>query len=224
VVTVSPNCAKDLSKIPGKKVEVIYNGFDPEDFEGIPDLPEKLFSIAHFGAFNRDRNPAALWKVLGNLAEENKTFKEKLRIHLIGQTDDSVIQDSEKNGLKENLVQTEHLPHKKGLEELAKSQVLLLPINDAPNAHGILPGKMYEYMALKRPILAIGPTDADFVKILNETKTGEAFDFNDSAGIKQALENYFRLFLEEKLTVESSAYEKFSRKNLTQKFIDLSTK
>jgi hypothetical protein len=79
-------------------------------------------------------------------------------------------------------------------------------------------------MALKRPILAIGPTDADFVKILNETKTGEAFDFNDSAGIKQALENYFRLFLEEKLTVESSAYEKFSRKNLTQKFIDLSTK
>jgi glycosyltransferase involved in cell wall biosynthesis len=224
VVTVSPNCAKDLSKIPGKKVEVIYNGFDPEDFEGIPNLPEKLFSIAHFGAFNRDRNPAALWKVLGNLAEENKTFKEKLRIHLIGQTDDSVIQDIEKNGLKENLVQMEHLPHKKGLQELAKSQVLLLPINDAPNARGILPGKMYEYMALKRPILAIGPTDSDFVKILDDTKAGEAFDFNNAAGIKNALENYFRLFLEGKIHVESSAYEKFSRKNLAQKFIDLSGK
>ncbi len=224
VVTVSPNCAKDLSKIPGKKVEVIYNGFDPEDFEEISHSPENLFSMAHFGAFNRDRNPAVLWKVLGNLAEENKTFKEKLRIRLIGQTDDSVIQDIEKNGLKGNLVQTEHLPHKKGLEELAKSQVLLLPINDAPNARGILPGKMYEYMALKRPILAIGPTDADFVKILNETKTGEAFDFNEAAGIKKALENYYRLFLEGKLKVESSAYEKFSRKNLAQQFFNLSGK
>jgi len=126
--------------------------------------------------------------------------------------------------LKEKLVQTDHLPHKKGLEELAKSQVLLLPINDAPNARGILPGKMYEYMALKRPILATGPIDSDFVKILNETKTGEAFDFNDAAGIKAALENYFRLFLEGKLKVESSVFEKFSRKNLAQKFIDLSGK
>jgi glycosyltransferase involved in cell wall biosynthesis len=224
VVTVSPNCAKDLSKIPGKKVEVIYNGFDPEDFEGISHSTEKLFSIAHFGAFNRDRNPAVLWKVLGKLAEENKTFKEKLRIRLIGQTDNSVIQNIEKNGLKENLEQTEHLPHKKGLEELAKSQVLLLPINDTPNARGILPGKMYEYMALKRPILAIGPTDADFVKILKETRTGEAFDFNDSTGIKKALENFFRLFLEGNLQIESSAFEKFSRKNLAQKFIELAGK
>ncbi|SHI37162.1 Glycosyltransferase involved in cell wall bisynthesis [Tangfeifania diversioriginum] len=224
VVTVSPNCAKDLSKIHGKKVEIIHNGFDPEDFEGISFSPDNSFSISHFGAFNRDRNPKVLWKVLGKLAEENRTFKEKLRIRLIGQTDDSVIQEIENNGLKENLVQTEHLPHKKGLEELAKSQVLLLPINDAPNARGILPGKMYEYMAMKRPILAIGPTDADFVNILNETKTGIAFDFNDAVGIRKTLENYFNLFIEGELQVESSAFEKFSRKNLAQKFIDLSGK
>jgi glycosyltransferase involved in cell wall biosynthesis len=224
VVTVSPNCAKDLSKIPGEKVEVIHNGFDPGDFEGISNSPENFFSIANFGAFNRDRNPKALWKVLGKLAEGNKTFKEKLRIRLIGQTDYSVIQDIEKNGLKENLEQTEHLPHKKGLKELAKSQILLLPINDAPNARGILPGKMYEYMALKRPILAIGPTDSDFVDILSETKTGIAFDFNDATGIQKALEDYFNLFIEGKLQVKSSAFEKFSRKNLAKKFIELTGK
>jgi len=224
VITVSNNWAKDLQKKIDRKIEVIYNGFDPEDFDGISHSTENFFSLAHFGAFNRDRNPVVLWKVLGELAEENKTFKEKLRIQLIGQTDDSVVQDIEKNGLKENLVQTEHLPHKKGLEELAKSQVLLLPINDAPNARGILPGKMYEYMALKRPILAIGPTDADFVKILNETKTGEAFDFNDEAGLNKALGNYFKLFLDGNLKVESSAYEKFSRRNLAQQFINLSEK
>jgi hypothetical protein len=110
------------------------------------------------------------------------------------------------------------------LKELAKSQILLLPINDAPNARGILPGKMYEYMALKRPILAIGPTDSDFVDILSETKTGIAFDFNDATGIQKALEDYFNLFIEGKLQVKSSAFEKFSRKNLAKKFIELTGK
>ena len=224
VVTVSPNCAKDLSKIPGKKVEVIHNGFDPEDFKDITISPENTFTIAHFGAFNRDRNPAALWKVLGELATKNEMFKEKLQIRLIGQTDDSVIHAIEKNGLKEKLVQTDHLPHKKGLEELAKSQVLLLPINDAPNARGILPGKMYEYMALKRPILAIGPPDSDFAEILSEAKAGVALNFDDSSGMKMVLENYFKLFNEGKLQIESAAIEKFSRKNLAQKFIDLAGK
>jgi len=224
VVTVSPNCAKDLSKIPGKKVEVIHNGFDPEDFEDLKTSSGTGFSIAHFGAFNRDRNPATLWKVLGKLAGENKMFREKLRIRLIGQTDDSVIQDIEQNGLKENLIQSEHLPHKKGLEELARSQVLLLPINDAPNARGILPGKMYEYMALKRPVLAIGPADSDFAGILNETNAGVSIDFDDSAAMKTALENYFNRYSEGKLQIDSTAIEKFSRKNLAKKFIALAGK
>ena len=220
-MTVSSDWSKDLNKIPGKKVEVIHNGYDPADFEGLTASPGSSFSIAHFGAFNRDRNPAVLWKILAMLAEENKSFKEKLCIRLIGQTDDSVIRDIAKNGLENNLIQTYHLPHKQGLEELAQSQVLLLPINDAPNAKGILPGKMYEYMALKRPILAIGPTDSDFAKILCETKSGVAIDFNDSVGMREILENYFRLFLDGKLRIKSSSVENYSRKNLAQKFIDL---
>ncbi|MDD4109450.1 MAG: glycosyltransferase family 4 protein [Prolixibacteraceae bacterium] len=224
IVTVSQYCANDLSKIPGKKAEVVHNGYDPEDFEGLTASPDSSFSVVHFGAFNRDRNPASLWRALGMLAKENRSFKEKLSIKLIGQTDDLIIKDIEKNGLKNNLILTGHLSHKIGLKELAKSQILLLPINDAPNARGILPGKMYEYMALKRPILAIGHTDSDFAKILSETKTGVAFDFNDAAGMKEILKNYFLLFNEGKLQIQPEAVDKYSRKNLAQKFIGLAGK
>ncbi|MDD4426687.1 MAG: glycosyltransferase, partial [Mariniphaga sp.] len=221
IVTVSPHCANDLYKIPGKQVKVIYNGFDPADFkESIPVSGNK-FSIAHFGAFNRDRNPAILWKVLGMLAKENAIFREKLSIRLIGQTDDSVIDDIKNNGLEKNLVQTDHLPHKKGLDELAQSQILLLPINDAPNAKGILPGKMYEYMALKRPILAIGPVNSDFAQILKETKAGAAVDFNDFAGLKESINQYFQQFQEGGLEVHSTLVEKYSRKNQAKNFMDL---
>ncbi len=182
VVTVSPGCAADIQKIAHRKIEVINNGFDPTDYDfKLPELDEK-FTISHFGAFNKDRNPISLWKVLGELASANPDFKKLLQINLIGQTDQSVISDIEKNNLKNNLVITDHLPHRQGLIELSKSQVLLLPLNDAPNVKGILPGKMYEYMALRRPILALGPTDADYAEILRDTKAGVSLEFNDDAG------------------------------------------
>jgi glycosyltransferase involved in cell wall biosynthesis len=224
VVTVSPNCARDMNKVPGKTVKVINNGFDPEDFKDLSFTPDDKFSICHFGAFNRDRNPSALWKALGQIADENQEFKKKLSIKLIGQTDESIIKDIAENGLQDNLITLDHLPHKKGLQELAKSQVLLLAINDAPNARGILPGKMYEYMALKRPILAIGPTDSDFADIIKETSSGVAVDFGNSDEMKTIMINFYSLFLKNQLTVQSGSVENYSRKKLAEKFITLAEK
>jgi glycosyltransferase involved in cell wall biosynthesis len=221
VVTVSPGCAADLERIAHRKIEVIYNGFDPTDYNFVKTGQDKTFTISHFGAFNKDRNPALLWIALNELSELNTDFRKLLRIQLIGQTDESIINDINKNNLSENLVLQEHLPHQQGLEELSKSQVLLLPLNDAPNVKGILPGKMYEYMALRRPILALGPTDADYAGILRETNAGVPLNFDDVEGIKETLQNYFQLFQANKLEVKSGAYEKYSRKNLAAKFVGL---
>ncbi len=221
IVTVSPGCATDLEKIANKKIEVIYNGFDPTDYQFDRTEPDKTFTISHFGAFNKDRNPASLWIALNQLTETNTDLKRLLRIQLIGQTDESIINDINKNNLSGNLILKEHLPHQQGLEELGKSQVLLLPLNDAPNVKGILPGKMYEYMALRRPIIALGPTDADYAAILRETNAGVPLNFDDVKGIKETLLNYFQLFQENKLEVESGAIEKYSRKNLAARFVGL---
>ena len=56
-VTVSPNCAEILNKVPGKKVKIINNGYDHVDFEELTVIPDNNFSIAHFGVLNADRNP-----------------------------------------------------------------------------------------------------------------------------------------------------------------------
>jgi glycosyltransferase involved in cell wall biosynthesis len=221
VVTVSPGCAEGLEKIATRKIEVITNGYDPSDYEFEKPAPDKTFTISHFGAFNKDRNPAALWLAMNELATENPDFKNLLRIKLFGQTDVSIINDIKKYNLTDNLVLIEHLPHQKGLVELSKSQVLLLPLNNAPNVKGILTGKMFEYIALQRPILALGPTDADFAEILRKTNSGVSLNFDDLHGIKNALQNYFQLFKENKLMVESGAYEKYSRKNLASQFVKL---
>jgi glycosyltransferase involved in cell wall biosynthesis len=221
VVTVSPGCAADMDKLGNKKTVVINNGFDPEDYVGLPNKLDSDFTITHFGAFNKDRNPSSLWLALRKLTERIPEFKTYLKIQMIGQTDDSVLKNIKENGLGDCILLTGHLPHKEGLQQLAKSQILLLPLNDAPNVKGILPGKMYEYLALRRPVLAIGPTDADYAKIIAETKSGTAHNFNDVEGIMNTLEEYFNLYRQNKLQIKSDSFEKYSRRNLAKKFIEL---
>lgn len=221
VTTVSPYLKGTTEKLAGRKVDVIYNGFDPADFnfEASPD--NNFFTISHFGAFNRDRNPSSLWKALGELKQENPDLSGVLKIHLIGQTDETIITEIEEEGLLENLVVNSHMQHLEGLQLLAKSQILLLPLNDAPNVRGILPGKMYEYMALRRPILAIGPPDGDFARIIDETRTGFVHAFTDQQGIKDTIVKLFADFKAGRLEVNSSDYERFSRKNLAREIINL---
>jgi len=221
VTTVSPYLKGTTEKISGRRVDVIYNGFDPADFdfEVLPD--NSLFTIAHFGAFNRDRNPSALWKAIGELKKENPAFSKALMIRLIGQTDETIITEIEEAGLMENLKVYDHMQHRDGLALLAQSQILLLPLNNAPNVKGILPGKMYEYMALRRPILAIGPPDGDFAGIIEETQSGFVHSFTDKEGIKNTISNLFSAFLAGKLGIGSSGYERFSRRNLAREITNL---
>ncbi len=221
VTTVSPDWAKILKKTPAIKVKLINNGYDHVDFEDLNVTPDADFSIAHFGVLNGDRNPTILWKALGELCKEDSEFKNLLKIRLIGQADGLIIHEIEENGLGGNLVQIGYLPHREGLRELAKSKILLLPNIIASNVKGVIPGKMYEYMALKRPILAVGKTDSDIAGIISETQAGIAVEFDDFDAMKQALKNFFELYKENKLEIQPVGVEQYSRKNLAKKFVAL---
>jgi len=67
-----------------KNVEVITNGYDFPATENHGVKLDEKFSITHIGLMNADRNPKTLWKVLSDLASENKDFSDKLEIKLIG--------------------------------------------------------------------------------------------------------------------------------------------
>lgn len=221
VVTVSPAWAQDLEEKSGRSVDVIHNGYDPADYDFEKVERDAKFSITHYGAFNQDRNPALFWEVLSELKKDNNAFASKLQIKLIGQTDQSVIDNIVSAGLEDNLLVIGQLPHTEGLSLLKKSQVLLLPINDTPNAKGILPGKMYEYMALERPIFAIGPEDADFSRIISESKSGSVVGFEDKVKMKANILSYFEMYHHGNLELKQSTYTNFSRQVLAHKYMKL---
>ena len=102
---------------------------------------------------------------------------------------------------------------------MSMSQVLLLLINNTQNAKSILTNKFFEYLSVKRPILAIGPANGDIANILVSTKAGKISEFNDLENIKENILSYYHLYLINKLVINSVNIDKFSRFNITKELV-----
>jgi glycosyltransferase involved in cell wall biosynthesis len=221
VVTVSWNWAEQIKNDHKIDVDVITNGFDFEDFQNEETGLTKKFTITHVGAFNQDRNPFHFWEALHSMVLSDKEFQNNLEIILIGQTDQKVIESIEKQGLKDNLTLISFVEHKKINHYLKQSQLLLLPINNTQNSLGIVPGKIFEYLAAKRPVFAIGPVNGDSGKIITGQKAGIICNFDDADNIKLNLLTYYTQYKEGRLNIDDSDMEKYSRKVLAKQFISL---
>lgn len=221
VVTVSPTCATDLQKIGERKVDVITNGYDADDFVTIKEAALlNGFLFHHTGALNKDRNPYTLWRVLSDLANEDAIFKKDLVLKFTGKTDKVVFDELKKLGLDSNAQRIDYMPHSEVVKVMALSPVLLLPLNNTPNNKGVLSGKLFEYLAAKRPIFGIGMPDGDAAVILKETNAGTMCDFNDYEGMKKIVLELYEKYKTNQLTINSGSIEKYSRKNCAKSYAD----
>ena len=202
------------------KIKALTNGYDEDDIKNVTGL-DKKFSIAHIGTLTPSRNPEVLWKGLSELIKENPDFSADLEIKLVGKADINILQSMKDAGLENYIRKTEYLDHDKVIELQQQSQVLLLLINNTPNSKGILTGKFFEYMAAKRPILCIGPADGDAAAILNETQTGKISEYKDVATLKKNILEFYHLYQQQKLSINSTGIEKYSRKNLTKELVEI---
>jgi hypothetical protein len=222
VVTVSKSWGKDLEKLGGREVNVITNGFDADDFpvnEGNVLLPG--FLMHHIGALNKDRNPHVLWKALGEICKENAEFKNDLKLKFTGKTDAAVFESLKQHDLMSNAEKTDYMPHSEVVKLLLKSPILLLPLNDTPNVSGIVPGKLFEYLAAKRPIFSIGDINGDTAAIIKETNAGTMVSFKDYEGTKAAVLELYQKYKTGQLIINSSAIDKYSRKNCAAEYTQL---
>ena len=101
-----------------------------------------------------------------------------------------------------------------------KSQVLLLVEIDSQETIGIIPGKLFEYMAAKRPILGIGPKNWDVESIVEETKTGYIFEHSDDIDLKNVILRWFENYKKGQLNIIADNIEQFSRRELTRKLAE----
>jgi glycosyltransferase involved in cell wall biosynthesis len=214
IIVTSPTTKTEFQALTSKPISVITNGYDVEQITKKP-LDEK-FTLAHIGSFLSERNPRILWKALAELVKENKAFSEKLELKLIGAVSDSVLETIKEFKLDGFVNHLGYVSHEVALQEQRCSQVLLLIEIDSEQTNCIIPGKLFEYLVSERPILAIGPEQADFASIIKETNTGTFFTYEDKDALKTQIVQYFEAFQSQSLQVHAVGLQKYSRRALTQ--------
>ncbi|TSA24536.1 MAG: glycosyl transferase family 1 [Bacteroidetes bacterium] len=218
VTVISNTMAEDFKRIFPRDYTVITNGYDSDDILRAPaPVLDKKFSIAHIGTLVSTRNPGSLWSVLQHLLTTRQDLALDLEIKLIGKIDHTVTEALESHGLLNYVNRISYLPHDQVVIAQRQAQVLLLIINDTPNARMILTGKFFEYLAAKRPILCIGPLDGDAAVILRDTHSGLISEHNDRKTLEMHVLDYYSLFKSGNLHAESNNIETYSRKKLTER-------
>lgn len=215
VTVISHTMASDMQKICPRQYEVITNGYDEEDTLDDNPVPDNKFSIAHIGTLVSTRNPVILWEALKILIKEIPGFQEDLEIKLVGKVDISVTGTINTMGLAQYIRKIDYLPHDQVIECQRQSQVLLLIINNTPNAKMILTGKFFEYLASRRPVLCLGPVDGDAAIIMKETNAGLISGFHDLETMKQNILQYYSSYKAGTLGSANKNIEKYSREKLT---------
>ncbi|MDD3741819.1 MAG: glycosyl transferase family 1, partial [Bacteroidales bacterium] len=213
---VSPSWKKDLESIGAKNVDVIYWGYDEDDFTHNPEHLDEEFSIIHAGQLGYDRRPDTLIKVLGDIKNENQEFGEKLRIKFAGTVDYAIVEMIKNAGLLENYLALGNISRPDAIKLTEKAQLLLLALNIADNAKGRIPGKLFENIRSKRPILCLGPTDSDVAGIINETNSGETFEYDNYKGLHDFIIDIFNNYKSGKSNFTSEGFENYDVKIQTK--------
>lgn len=215
IIVTSATTRSEFSKKTEQPISVITNGYDISDINK-PQKDEK-FSLAHIGSLLSERNPLQLWEAISQLLNENPELRNSFQLKLIGVVSKEVIESLKTYDIFDYANNQGYVSHEEAIKAQMSSRVLLLIEIDSEDTKVIIPGKLFEYMASKTPILAIGPTDTDVENILNKTNTGRYFYYNQKKELKSHILSLFERYKFNQLEVNAIDLNQYSRKALTQK-------
>jgi hypothetical protein len=213
IIVTSPQTKLILSKRTKSPVIVITNGYDFEINKSCK-LDTK-FTLSHVGNLQDGRNPEFLWKTLHDLVQNSIDFSKHFRLNLIGYISEAVLNSIRIYGLEAYTDYSGYVSHSEALECQSRTQLLLLIEENSKETKYIIPGKLFEYIASRRPIIAIGPDGSDIENIVTKSASGNYFRYEESELLSSVILGYFERYKRNDLYVEPKEIEKYSRRNLT---------
>ena len=240
IVSVSPPVAADFQAKTQTPVVLITNGFDESDFqaeesgsgsahaepftrtgsgvsEAQPDSGAGAaavppFRLVHTGLFAADGNPLNLWDALAERCTADPSFRQRLEIRLAGKVDAAITDAIRALGLGDNLVELGYLPHDATVREQRAADILLLPLRREPEYAKVLPGKIFEYLAARRPVLGIGQEDGAAAAVLRDAAAGDMFDWDKKTELLAFLDAEHP---------QTAGIEKYTRRALTARLAEV---
>ena len=215
IITVSEEVKKLLlRRIPGpkEKIAVIPNGYDESDFENITKLKNEFFTITYTGTISLSYRIERFIEAIYILPRE---VKAKIKIRFVGNVPDEILNMFKNKNLGSMLEVLGYIPHKKAVDQMVNASLLLMAIPDSSDNKGIVTGKFFEYLAAKRPILAMGPTGGDVDLLLQKCNAGKLFSYNEIEPMSLFIHEIFEQEQRGLNKSETTGAEQFTRRNLT---------
>jgi glycosyltransferase involved in cell wall biosynthesis len=181
---VSEAIAEEVRALePRGKVVAIANGCDFDDFAGLDYMPSSRFRITHAGSFFGRRDPRPFLQAVHDSGLD-------LVARFVGDFRSSDREWAERLGLGDRLELIPYAPRATSLELQRDSEALLLLIPEAGGrGRGVLSGKVFEYIAARRPILAAVPPDGAAAELIEQTGAGVVAAPDDADALAEALES-----------------------------------
>ncbi len=219
VVTVTPSIRNELRtrypEQPEEKFVYIPNGYDPEVFAGFPAEHEKQpggkIVVAHMGTVATASSPRFFLDALEAMPDQIQSEIEVRFIGRVASNEQSVLQSR-----KSDVKLLGFMPQAQALQELAKADYALVVMTDAAS----VTGKIFEYLATGKPILAVAPMDGEVARVLRETGAGWCADPGDRAGLMQMIQTAYDVLRRggENLQRNPAAIRKYERPRLAAEY------
>lgn len=174
--------------------KVIPNGYDSDDFKGLSGSAPKneFFTITYTGSMYGRRKPDYFFQALSELITEGKMDPSKIKVQLIGTLQkENLDKLLEKFNLQQLVQILPYMDHDECVAHMGSSDALLLIEGGGPGSEAFYTGKVFEYLASRRPILANIPANGAAAQLIHSTRAGLVSDYND---IPKTKENLLQLY------------------------------
>lgn len=220
ITTVSPGLVRVFSQKFRPPVYLIYNGFEPFDGDTTPPK-NKQWTITYAGSVSAEQDVSPFCQAIEILSKQID-LRANVRIRFIGNFPEFVKERMAQYSFFDQIEFISYMPAAEVRQYLLASDVLLLFIHVTPEG-GVCNYKMYEYLSVRRPILAYGPTWGDAAAILQRANAGKMFEYNDAAGSARYLLNLFEDWRAGRTlpAIDKEYVMSFTRRNQTKKLAEI---
>jgi glycosyltransferase involved in cell wall biosynthesis len=203
------------------RVEVIYNGFDPDKIGDSKSTLFPEFTILHLGNFyarQKTRDPQLFLSALQGLISEKKIPSGRFRVLFVGERYAEIEKMIADHGLSAYVSCVDRVPHEVAVDYLNRSHVLLLI-----ETLDVMTTKVYEYLATGKPMLCLIREGGELEGLIRSFSTHASILGNDPARIKEALGSCFEVYQTGgyRPVVNEEFRNRFSRMEQTRRLADL---
>jgi glycosyltransferase involved in cell wall biosynthesis len=200
VTVVSPPMQQSLveryPELDKDKIHTIPNGYDLDDFNGvIPSSKNpKIFTIVYSGSFYaHSLTPNNFLQGLKYALINGLIPRDVIQIFFIGNIGKLAQQQIDEMNLRSIVKSVGYVSHRDSISYLLSADVLLLIIGNISGSEAIYTGKIFEYLAAEKPILALAGHGAA-ADLIETSQAGVVVPPDDINLITQQIYRFYNLW------------------------------